>query len=72
MIPTASSPCWRNIVTGKHQLKTEMLGLQMLLKRMQRHILATPSEDGIQDAATEVHAFFVKYEGSLSNELRSL
>jgi len=72
MIPHPSSPCWRDLVTGKRPVQTDMLGLQMLLKRMQRHLLVAKNDADIRSAAEEVHAFFVKYQGSLTNELRSL
>jgi len=72
LIPEKSSPCWRQLVTGQHTLKTEMLGLQMLLKRMQRRTLGPHTEADVTAAAEEVHAFFVKYQGSLANELSSL
>jgi len=49
-----------------------MLGLQMILKRMQRHLASAPDEAAIQSAAHEVHAFFQKYESSLSTEIKSL
>jgi len=72
LIPEKSSPCWRQLVTGQRPLQTEMLGLQMLLKRMQRRTLGPHTEADVASAAEEVHAFFVKYQGSLANELRSL
>lgn len=72
MIPDKSSACWRELVTGKLPLKTEMLGLQMLLKRLQRRLQSAAAGSDTGAAAEEVHAFFVKYQGSLENELRSL
>jgi len=72
LIPEKSSPCWRQLVTGQRPLQTEMLGLQMLLKRMQRRTLGPHTAADVASAAEEVHAFFVKYQGSLANELRFL
>ena len=72
MIPDKSSACWREIVSGKRVIQTQMLGLQMLLKRMQRHLAASPDPATVQVSAQEVHAFFVKYESSLANEINSL
>lgn len=72
MIPDKASPCWRQLVTGTRTVQTQMLGLQMILKRMQRHLASSPDDSAIQSAAHEVHAFFLKYESSLSTEIKSL
>ncbi|BDU72807.1 hypothetical protein [Mesoterricola silvestris] len=72
MIPDKANPCWRHLVTGKNPLQTEMLGLQMLLKRMQRRLVGPHTDADVTAAAEEVHGFFLKYEGSLANELRHL
>lgn len=72
MIPDKSSACWRQLATGKTAIQTQMLGLQMILKRMQRYLAAASDEATIQSAAHDVHAFFLKYESSLTNEIKSL
>jgi hypothetical protein len=72
VIPDKANPCWREMVTGKRSVQTQMLGLQMILKRMQRHLASSPDDAAIQAAAHEVHGFFLKYESSLSNEIKSL
>lgn len=72
MIPEKSNPCWRNLATGKKSIQTEFLGLQMILKRQQRRCLATAPDTTLQAAAEELHAFFVKYQAVLANELKSL
>lgn len=72
VIPDKSSACWRDFVTGKKTLQTQILGLQMLLKRIQRAAASTPGDATIQAGADEVHAFFVKFEKILANEIKSL
>lgn len=72
MIPDKSSPCWQQILTGKKTIQTQTLGLQMLLKRLQRHITPSTSEADLSAAAGDLHAFFVKYQSMLANEIKSL
>lgn len=72
MVPEQSSACWRQLVTGGKVIQTESLALQMLLKRMQRSLQAASPGRGVEEAAAEMHAFFVKYEAMLSNEIKSL
>jgi hypothetical protein len=72
MVPDKSSACWRQLVTGNKTIQTESLALQMLLKRMQRSLHAASPTRGVDVAAEELHAFFVKYEKMLANEIKSL
>jgi len=72
LIPEKTNPCWRNLATGKKSIQTEFLGLQMILKRQQKHCNATAAEATVETAAEELHAFFVKYQAMLVNEIKSL
>lgn len=44
----------------------------MLLKRMHGKLSAASPEQDIRNGADELHAFFVKYERILGNEIKSL
>lgn len=48
---------------GMSRLKTTHLGTQMLAKRLER------SSDPVQAKASEIHAFFAKWERVLTAEL---
>lgn len=72
MVPEKTNACWRQILTGKKALQTQTLALQMLLKRLQRHVASSPSEADMDTAAGELHAFFIKYQNMLSVEIQSL
>ncbi len=72
MVPDKSSACWRQLVTGSKTIQTQSLALQMLLKRMQRGLQTASPARGVDEAVEEMHAFFVKYETMLSNEIKSL
>jgi hypothetical protein len=59
-------PCWQRLATsGTQKLKTQHLGTQLLLKRLER------SADPPAKAA-ELHAFFTKWERILANEVQQL
>lgn len=72
MIPNPTQPCWQKLASGKTPLKTDNLGLQMLLKRLHGKLGAAPLEADLRQAASELHAFFVKYEKILANEIKAL
>ena len=72
MIPDKSSACWRSLATGGKAIKTEQLGLQMLLKRIHSKLTAASPDAEILAAAEELHAFFIKYEKILGDEIKSL
>jgi len=72
LIPDKTHSCWRNLVTGKKPIETQFLGLQMILKRQQRHLGASPTEGALNDAIGELHAFFAKYESVLGSEIKNL
>ncbi len=72
MIPNKSNSCWRELAVGKKLIQTQTLGLQMILKRVHRSTSATPNESTMLVAIDELHAFFVKYEKMLDDEIKSL
>jgi hypothetical protein len=72
VIPNRSDACWRNIATGKKAIQTQTLGLQLIMKRIQRAIAAEPGEAAIGKGAEDIYCFFEKYESILANEIKSL
>jgi len=66
-LPAANHPCWQRLATsGTQKLKTQHLGTQLLLKRLER------SADPVPAKAAELHAFFTKWERILANEVQQL
>ena len=66
-VPPLSNPCWTRLANGGlKRLKTDHLGTQFLVKRMERSTDPTPTK------AAEIHAFFVKWERILGAELAQL
>ncbi len=66
-IPPLNHPCWKKLAGGAlMKIKTQHLGTQLLAKRMERS--TTP----LQERATELHAFFTRWERILGNEISQL
>lgn len=64
-----SSRKWKDLVTGKIQIQTDNLGLQMFLKRTTTKLTANSTPDEIAKSVQDLHSFFVKYERTLQKEL---
>ncbi len=66
-VPPFNHPCWQRLANGSlARLKTQHLGTQLLAKRIER------STDPVGTKAAEIHAFFVKWERILPNEVAQL
>lgn len=66
-IPAANHPCWQRLANGSMlKLKTQHLGTQLLIKRLER------SADPVTTKAAELHAFFSKWERVLPTEVQQL
>ncbi|WP_161097073.1 hypothetical protein [Duganella vulcania] len=60
---------WRDLATGKLELKTDNFGLQMFLKRSVTRFAAPQPPGELEKAVEELYNFFVKYERILGKEL---
>lgn len=66
-VPSPSNPCWVRLANGGlKRLKTNHLGTQFLVKRLER------STDPLPVKAAEIHAFFAKWERILTAELEQI
>lgn len=66
-IPAPNHPCWLKLANGAlEKLKTEHLGTQLMIKRITR------SADPAAAKASELHAYFSKWERALSREVAQL
>lgn len=71
MVPENSSPRWKELAAGKRVLRTDNLGLQMMLKRLASRT-ASGDKAEIEKAGGELYAFFTKYQRTLSDEIAAL
>lgn len=63
-IPPPESPCWQRLAGGGlARIRTSNLGVQMMVKRLERSPAPVP------DKAREVHEFFLKWERGLADEI---
>ena len=66
-VPALNHPCWSRLAGGAiAKLKTQHLGTQLMSKRIQRSTDATPVK------ASELHAYFTKWERVLPTEVLQL
>ena len=66
-LPPPNHACWQKLASGgMTRLKTQQLGIQLMTKRLER------STEPVSSKAAEIHAFFVKWERTLTNEIPQL
>jgi hypothetical protein len=66
-LPSSDHPCWQKLANGGlAKLTTQQLSLQLMSKRLER------STDSTTVKAAELHAFFVKWERTLGNEIQQI
>lgn len=66
-LPSANSPCWQRLASGGlSRLRTDHLGTQMMIKRLER------STDPVSKKATDLHEYFAKWERGLANEIAQI
>lgn len=66
-IPSPTHPCWSRAASGGlARIQTSNLALQLLVKRMER------SPDPAAQKASEIQAFFAKWERILTPEVEQL
>lgn len=66
-LPPPNHACWQKLANGgMTRLKTQQLGIQLMTKRLER------STEPASTKAAEIHAFFVKWERTLTNEIPQL
>lgn len=72
MVPPVNDPRWRSVVTGTAAFQPTMLAAQILVKRLRVSILQDPSPTNVSRAATELRAFFEKYETIARGDLAQI
>ena len=66
-IPPNTHACWQKLASvGLGRIKTDNLAVQLMAKRIER------SADPIALRASEIHAFFAKFERLLPSEIAQL
>jgi len=66
-VPGPNHPCWNRLAGGAlARIKTQHLGTQLMTKRLMN------STDPLATKAAEIHAYFVRWERVLTNEIGQL
>ena len=66
-VPTPNHPCWQRLAGGAlSRLKTQHLGTQLMMKRLER------SADPLPKKSAEIQAYFVRWERALPLEVEQL
>jgi len=66
-VPGPNHPCWNRLAGGAlARIKTQHLGTQLMTKRLMN------SPDPLASKATEIHAYFVRWERVLTHEIEQL
>lgn len=66
-LPPSTHPIWLRLANGAlSRLKTQHLGTQLMIKRLER------SNDAAATKATEIFSFFSKWERALAVEVQQL
>ncbi len=71
-LPIESALVWQLIVNGDQHLKTNMVGLQMLLEQVRKSVQKDSSIANRQAGIRSLHHFFIKHKGRLGQEITQL
>ncbi len=72
MIPPAEHPCWKQLVTGARELRSNNLSFNMLLFTIRLRYKNDGSVEQLEELSLHVREFFVKFESLLAAELAAL
>jgi hypothetical protein len=71
-IPAESDPTWMAILLGRMKLDVRMLGLRLLLAKLQREAQLHGDGDLHRQAAGDIHRYFVRSQSQLRHELEQV
>lgn len=71
-VPPESHPSWDKLIRGELQIRTEALGLKMLLERVRLSLGAEPTEALRMAAARVLRQYFIKHRSRHRAELEQL
>lgn len=71
-LPVESALVWQRIINGDQHLKTNMVGLQMLLEQVRKSVQKDSSIANRQAGIRNLLNFFIKHKGRLGQEIAQL
>jgi hypothetical protein len=71
-VPADNDRCWQKLIDGQLEIKTEAIGLKMLLERVRLSLGSGATAMDRLASARVLRQFFLKYQTRLRNEIRQL
>jgi hypothetical protein len=71
-LPAETALVWQRLVNGDQHVKTNMVGLQMLLEQVRKSVQKDSSIANCQAGIRSLHHFFIKHKVRLSQEITQL
>ena len=72
MLPSASDPCWKRMVTGEIEIRSANLSFNMLAFNARARYRKDPSLANLERIIGQAQDFFTKFEALLHSEIESL
>jgi len=72
MVPPITHPIWVQVITGKREVTTSNVGLNMLIANLRLSYRQDPSEASVRSLVLRMHEFFKKYGSYYQHELEQV
>ncbi len=72
MIPSIEDPRWNKLLTGAEQHEFISLPAGLMFSRLRREIKKDGSREILEKSVKEAHAFFLKYEKILADDITAV
>jgi argininosuccinate lyase len=69
MVPPKENPKWAELLKGQIQHKFAVAPAAMMVSKCERSVHRDPSPQNLEKNVGDLHAFFVKFEKLVSNDL---
>lgn len=71
-LPAINHPCWQKLIAGELQIKTDAVGLQMMMERVRQSIHRNPSDSNRIAGIKILHQYFLKHQARHKTEIQAL
>ena len=72
MVPEITDPVWRKVLLTATKVEFKNTASAMLLTRLKLRLRVDASEANIERCVKEIHAFFVRFQQILGDELEMI
>ena len=71
-VPPINHECWQKLIDGKIDIKTNAVGLQMMLERVRLSIQRNPTDNNRAAGIKILHQYFLKHQARHREEIQAL